>query len=297
MNYILHLMIYVCIYGLLALSLNLVLGYTGLFSLSHAVFFAAGAYTYGLMMMNDIHIIWIVIAILAIASLLSLLLSIPSWYLPGDFFMIVTIAVQVILYSLYYNWFSTSKAPGTWDNLTNGPDGLDIAEMRFLDIQVGDLRSMFIVSLIVAAFGFGVVFFSTKSPWGRMLLSIRDNALAASSLGKSLRLTRVQIFAFSSCLAAIAGSLYAAYVRFIDPSIATLDESILIMAMVVVGGTGNFRGPIVGALILISIPEILTFIEIPDQYAANLRLLIYGVALVLIAHWRPQGIAGTYRIE
>ncbi|MGR8933520.1 MAG: branched-chain amino acid ABC transporter permease [Gammaproteobacteria bacterium] len=136
-----------------------------------------------------------------------------------------------------------------------------------------------------------------SSPWGRLLLAMREDELAARGLGKNTRLAKVQAFAVAGAMAAVAGALYAAYVRYLDPSSASLDESILMLSMVIVGGLGNFRGPLVGAAILVGLPEVLRFIDLPDAQAANLRLLIYGLLLVLLMHLRPQGIAGNYRMQ
>ena len=128
-------------------------------------------------------------------------------------------------------------------------------------------------------------------------MAMRDDELAARGLGKNTRLAKVQVFAISSAFVAIAGSLYAAHVRYIDPSSATLDESILMLSMVVVGGIGNFRGPVVGAALLILLPELLRAVSLPDSVAANLRMLIYGLMLILMMRFRPQGIAGRYRVQ
>ncbi|MGH8474435.1 MAG: branched-chain amino acid ABC transporter permease [Methylococcales bacterium] len=131
-----------------------------------------------------------------------------------------------------------------------------------------------------------------SSPWGRLLLAMREDELAARGLGKNTRLAKVQTFAVAG-----AGALYVAYVRYLDPSSASLDESILMLSTAIVGGLGNFRGPLVGAAILVGLPELLRFLDLPDAQAANLRLLIYGLLLVLLMHLRPQGIAGDYRMQ
>jgi branched-chain amino acid transport system permease protein len=136
-----------------------------------------------------------------------------------------------------------------------------------------------------------------RSPWGRLLIAMREDELATRGLGKNTRLAKVHAFAISSALVAIAGALYAAHVRYLDPSSASLDESILMLSMVIVGGLGNFRGPLVGAFVLIALPEVLRFFALPDAQAANLRLLIYGLLLILMMHFRPQGIAGEYRVQ
>jgi branched-chain amino acid transport system permease protein len=126
---------------------------------------------------------------------------------------------------------------------------------------------------------------------------MREDDLATRGLGKNTRLAKIHAFAISCGMVAIAGSLYAAHVRYIDPSSASLDESILMLSMVIVGGLGNLRGPMVGAAVLILLPEALRFLDLPDAQAANLRMLLYGLMLILMMHFRPQGIAGKYRME
>ena len=119
-----------------------------------------------------------------------------------------------------------------------------------------------------------------RSPWGRLLKAIRDDELAARSLGKNSRLVKVQVFAVACALAAVSGAIYCSYVTYIEPSAASIDESILLLSMVLVGGVGNFRGPLVGAFVLLAIPELLRLAQLPDATAANLRLLAYGGLLV-----------------
>jgi len=126
---------------------------------------------------------------------------------------------------------------------------------------------------------------------------MRDDELAVRGLGKNTRLLKVQAIAVSCGFAAVAGVLYAGYVSYLHPSAASLEESILMLAMVLVGGLGNFRGPIIGAAVLIGLPEILRFAELPDAQAAQLRLIIYGTLLVLFVHFRPAGLAGNYRMD
>jgi branched-chain amino acid transport system permease protein len=156
---------------------------------------------------------------------------------------------------------------------------------------------MALFATLVAMTCAGVLWRLKTSPWARLLLAVREDELAARGLGKNTRLAKVQAFAVSSALVAGAGALYAAHVQYLDPSSASLDEGILMLSMVVVGGLGNFRGPIVGAGILVALPEVLRFLALPEAQAANLRLLLYGLLLVLLMHFRPQGIAGRYRVQ
>lgn len=299
MSYLLHLLVYFNIYVVVAMSLNLVVGYCGLLTLAHAGFYAIGGYTYALL---AIKFGWGfgfgALAGAGVAALLSLFVSFSAWRLKGDFFVMVTLAAQALIYSLLYNWSSPGEPLGSLRNLTNGPFGITgIPRPSVFGWTANDPVSMAVFSTFVAAVCLFVLWRLKSSPWARLLISMREDELAARGLGKNTRLVKVQAFAISSAMAAVAGALYAAHVRYLDPSSASLDESILMLSMVLVGGLGNFRGPIVGAAILIALPEALRFLQLPDAQAASLRLLIYGAMLVLIVHFHPRGLAGVYLLR
>ena len=210
----------------------------------------------------------------------------------------VSLAVQTLIFSLLYNWFSPNSQPGTWANLTNGPYGLaGISKPAIVDIKFATIESIAVLSAVMALVSAGIIWTLVASPWGRLLKAIRDDELAARGVGKNTRLAKLQAMAVACALAALAGAIYSSYVSYVDPSSASLDESILMLCMVLVGGVGNFRGPLVGALVLLAIPELLRFAHFPDAVAANLRLLAYGALLIALAHFRPQGLAGKYRLE
>ena len=299
MNYLIHLFINFDIYVIVALSLNLLVGYCGLLTLAHAGFYAIGGYAYALLALRYG---WtfapaIGVAVL-LAGLLSLTVSLPAWRLKGDFFVLVSLAVQALIFCVIYNW-SDSNAPfGTWKNLTNGPFGIaGIPKPSLGGFQfVNPNTFVWLATSMAALCGF-VIWRLKKSPWGRVLISMREDELAARTLGKNTRMLKLQAIAIASGLVAIAGALYAAHLTYLDPSCASLDESILMLSMVIVGGIGNFRGPIVGALTLVALPELLRFAHLPNAIAANLRLATYGLLLVLMMHFRPKGLSGEYRLK
>lgn len=299
MDYLLHLIVYLSIYLIVALSLNLVVGYCGLLTLAHAGYYAIGGYAYAII---SLKLGWGFIPTACVGALLaavfSLAVSLPSWRLRGDFFVLASLAVQTLIGAVLFNWSSPDSPLGSWANLTNGPLGITaIPSPTFFGVRAATPFSMAVFASAVAAVCAFILWRLKTSPWGRLLLVMRDDELAARGIGKNTRLAKVQAFAISSALVAIAGSLYAAHVHYIDPSSASLDDSILMLSMVIVGGMGNFRGPVVGACILVILPEILRFLEFPNAQAANIRLLIYGLLLVLFMHTRPQGIAGNYRMK
>jgi branched-chain amino acid transport system permease protein len=289
MNYLYHLLIYLDIYIIIAMSLNLLMGYGGLFQLAHAAYYGVGAYATAILMVK---LGWgfapALIAASFISGLMSLFVSLPAWRLKGDYFVMLTLAVQVSLYSLFYNWV----------DLTNGPFGITgIPKPVILDIKSVTLNNIFLLYSVIALLCGGIMFLLLHSPWGRVLKAMRDDEIAARGIGKNTRLLKLQAFFIASAMVGVAGGLYASYVSYIDPTSFTLDESILMLSMIIIGGTGNYKGPIVGALVLLAIPELLRFLHIPDTIAANMRLLAYGLLLIIMTHVRPQGLAGEYRFK
>jgi branched-chain amino acid transport system permease protein len=209
-----------------------------------------------------------------------------------------SLAVQALIYSAAYNWNSVHAPLGSLSNLTNGPFGISaIPRPHVLGLQVASGIPMALLATFVGAISSLIIWWITGSSWGKTLVAMRDDELAARGLGKNTKLLKLQAIAIGSAFAAIAGAVYAAHVRYVDPSSAALSESILILSMVIVGGLGNFRGPIVGAAILVALPEILRTLSLPDAMAANLRLMLYGLLLVLLMLFRPQGVCGEYRVQ
>jgi branched-chain amino acid transport system permease protein len=299
MSYFLHLFIYFNINAIVALSLNLLMGYCGLLTLAHAGYFALGSYAYALATVKLGWGFFPAVGLgVVLAAVMSLAISLPAIRFKGDFFVLVSLAVQTLLFSLLYNWSTPGAEIGTWQNLTNGSFGIsNIPRPNLWGWQLDSIESMAGLAFVTAILCGAIVWLLLSSPWGRLLKVIRDDELAARGLGKNTKLAKIQAVAIACGLAAVAGALYAAYVNYIDPSTASLDESILMTCMVLVGGVGNFRGPLVGAFVLLAIPEALRFAAIPDAVAANIRLGLYGLLLVVMMRFRPQGIAGDYRID
>ena len=298
MNYFLHLLIYFCIYAIAALSLNLVVGYCGLLTLAHASFFAVGAYSYAILSLYGWGFLPALAAAVAIAAVLSLIVSLPAWRFRGDNFVLMSLAAQTFIFSVLQNWYHPQAKPGTLLNLTNGPFGLaGIHRPDIFGIRMDTVCSMSVMAVVLATICALVIWRLQSSPWGRLLQCMRDDELALRGLGKNVRRAKLEAFAISCGLVAVAGVIYASYVSYIDASSATLDESILMVCMLIVGGMANFRGPLVGAAVLIALPELLRIVHLPDAMAANIRLLAYGLLLVLIVHFRPQGLAGRYRVQ
>lgn len=289
MNYLLHLLIYFEIYAIVALSLNLLIGYGGLLQVAHAAYYGIGAYAASLLWTKlGLGFFPGLAAAAFTAGLMSLLVSLPAWRFKGDYFVMISIAVQTLIYALLYNW----------TDLTNGPFGISgIPRPVIAGYNFVTMGSVFVLYAMLAL-GLGLIMAFLKwSPFGRALQAMRDDELAARSVGIPVEWLKLQAFALASAMVGIAGAMYAGYVSYIDPTSFSLNESILMLSMVIVGGTGNVRGPLIGAAVLILLPELLRFMQFPDAVAANLRMLAYGLLLILMMHLRPQGVAGTYRYQ
>jgi branched-chain amino acid transport system permease protein len=298
MSYLWHLLIYLGVYTIVSISLNLIVGYCGLLSLAHAGFFALGGYVYALVTLTfKWGFVEATFLAVLISIIFSLMVSIPAWQFKGNFFVLVSLAVQALLFGAFYNWYADAPI-GTWKNLTNGVFGLSgVPKPIVFGWQLQQADRIVWLTWFLTLLCVGMSWLLLGSPWGRLLRSLRDDELVTRGLGKNTRWVKTQAFAIACGMVALAGAILTSYIGFIDPSAAALDESILMLSMVLVGGVGNFRGPLVGALVLLAIPEALRFVQIPDAIAANVRLILYGVSLLLVIHLRPEGIAGKYRLE
>ncbi len=289
MNYLYHLLIYFEIYTIVALSLNLLMGYAGFLQVAHAAYYGIGAYTAALLWTQQHWGFFPGLLVGAgMAGILSLLVSLPAWRFKGDYFVMITIAAQTLLYACFYNW----------TDLTNGPFGITaIPRPVIFNYNFETIGSIVLLYGIIALSLIMLMALLKSMPWGRALQAMRDDDLAARSIGVPVDWLKLQAFAIASAIVGVAGGMYAAYISYIDPSSFSLNESILMLSMVVIGGTGNVRGPIIGAAVLILLPELLRFLQLPDALAANVRLLIYGLLLIVMMRLRPQGLAGVYRYQ
>jgi len=289
MEYLLHILIISGIYSILALSLNLIIGFTGLPAFGHAAFSCVGAYVSALLALNFGISPWIGLLIGAmIASLLGLLIGYPSIRLKGDYLALATFGFGVIVYSIAKNWVS----------LTRGPMGLPgIPRFSFLGFSLEPIWAYLILVIFFLLVTILVIQRIVHSPFGRILRSIREDELASEALGKNTTKYKLLVFVIGAFFAGIAGSLYAHYITFIDPSSFTVMESITILLMVIFGGMGNISGSIIGATILVVFPELLRFLGLPSSVAPQVRQMIYGLLLVILMLKRPQGLMGTYKFK
>ncbi len=285
-EYLLHILILIEIYVILSVSLNLIAGYAGLLSIAHAAFFGVGAYVAALMALklNSPFILNVVCAVI-LSGLLGAMVGIPSLRIRDDYFVIATFAFQVITFNILNNWVS----------FTGGPMGLPgIPQVTVFNMRIQSHLEFLLLATIFAALTLWITRKIVQSPFGRVLKAIREDEVFAQAAGKNIIAYKILVFVIGAGMASLGGVLYAHYVSFIDPTSFTVMESIFIISIVIVGGAGSLWGPVVGAIVLVILPELLRFIGLPSAVAANVRQIIYGGLLVVFMRWRPQGLLGEY---
>lgn len=277
-QYIITIAVKIGIYIMLALGLNVLVGYTGLVSLGHAGFVAVGAYTSSLLATKfGLSFFLSVIVGMIVAGLAGLLLGLPTLRLSGTYLSIVTLGFGEIIKTVAMNW----------DPVTNGTLGVkNIPRPIFFGIKLtianhGLYYLMLVMLLVITIFCYTVY----KSRTGRAFLAIKTDEMAGIMMGINVTYYKVLAFVLSAVICASAGALYATLIGYIDPNTFTFDVSTLILSIVILGGMGTIRGMFLGAIILISFPEV-------SRALMDYRFVVYGLILVLMMRFRPQGLLG-----
>jgi len=309
------------LYVMLALGLNIVVGYAGLLDLGYVSFYAVGAYLYALLSSPHLqenfawiaanfpdglhNSIWLVLPLSAgVAALFGVLLGAPTLRLRGDYLAIVTLGFGEIIRIFLNNL----NAPV---NVTNGPGGISnidpvsiggVELSRPLEIGGLTLQPVQLYYYLFLALTVIVIVVSIRlqdSRLGRAWVAIREDETAAKAMGIDTRNVKLLAFAMGASFGGVSGAMFAAFQGFVSPESFVLSESIVIVAMVVLGGMGHVPGVIHGAVLLYAIPEVLRFVARPAQQALfgaevvapeALRMLVFGLAMVLIMLRRPEGL-------
>lgn len=289
MNYLLHILVMLEIYMLLALSANQKVGLSGLLSLAQAVFYGVGAYATAITITRFGFSYWLALPVAMLTCVIvALLFSFIAGKVRELYFSLATLALQIIFFSVAYNWKSVTNA-------SFGISGISNPEIFGLKINSPGSFALF-----GGVWVFVVILFYSwflKTPISRMIQATRDDQIAVLSLGKPPNYYKRISIMLSAIIAGIAGTLYATYTTYIDPTSFTLDESILILSIVLIGGVGRIIGPVTGAVIYVLLPEVIKFLQMPDSIAANMRMILFGLLLVLIVRFKPKGIFGKYLIQ
>ncbi len=278
-----NIMITALIYVLLGLGLNIVVGVAGLLDLGYAAFYAVGAYSYALLNYHFGFGFWTVLGIGAgLAALFGIILGFPVLRLRGDYLAIVTLGFGEIIRLIMENWNEFSFGPSGIANIPRpGFFGID------MNIEQVTIYIYFLM-IVLSLFTIFVVNRLQNSRIGRAWIALREDEVACQAMGIDKRKTKLMAFALGATWAGFAGVVFAAKTTFINPASFTLWESINILCVVVLGGMGSIVGVIVGAFVLILLPEYLRFLS---EY----RILAFGAILVVMMVFRPGGIVETVR--
>ncbi|MFA5126900.1 MAG: branched-chain amino acid ABC transporter permease [Patescibacteria group bacterium] len=288
MEYLIHLTILFAIYAILGVSLNLVVGYTGLLSVTHAAFYGVGAYSTAIFLTkSDVGFFNSLVLGIAIVLALSFLIGVVSSKFKGDYYALSTFGFNSIIFSIFLNW----------RNLTNGSLGIPgISRPELFGINFANNFNFMILAVIFLVLTYLTSRFVVNSSFGLVLKAIREDESAIAVFGYNALYFKLVVFVISAAMAAVAGSLFASYITFIDPSSFQFTESMFILVIIILGGLANLRGSILGALFLILLPEILRFVGFSSDIEAQMRQVIYGIILILLMLYRPQGLVGRYKL-
>lgn len=287
MTYFISIATLALIYILLSVSLSLLVGHTGIFSLAQAGIFGIGAYTSAILTADHgVGFVPAGLAAIAAGVVVSAIMAIPSLRVSGDYFVVASLAMQTIVAD------SISHA----DSITHGTSGITgITRPVFGSVDLtGNLAYLEFVAVIVVI-GTLLCAVVARSPFGRSLHALRDDELVATTLGKRAHRSKIVITMFVGAMAAVAGVLYAYYILFLSPDAFVLDVSITIMTMAIVGGMTSILGAALGAVIITLLPEGIKQLALSDSVKAALQQMIFGALLVIIMFLRPKGILGDVR--
>ena len=291
---------------LLSLGLNIVVGFAGLLDLGYIAFFAVGAYVYALLASPhfNIHLpFWLILPIGAlVACLFGVLLGAPTLKLRGDYLAVVTLGFGEII-RVFLNNLDHPV------NITNGPKGLSgIDPFSFFGVSMGkpfaiggfELSSVSMYYYLFLSLVLLSILMSHRladSRVGRAWMAIREDEIAAKAMGIHTRNLKLLAFGMGASFGGVSGALFASFQRFVSPESFTLMESVMIVAMVVLGGLGHLPGVVLGALLLAALPEVLRYVASPLQDfsggrldASILRQLLIALAMIVVMLLRPRGL-------
>jgi branched-chain amino acid transport system permease protein len=289
LEYLANLLTQLSIYVIAVAALDVLLGYAGIASLGHAAFIGIGAYTAAILATTfHLGFVLALVAAMAVTSALALAVGIPTLRLSGDYFVLGTFGFASVTSSVLQNWI----------DVTNGPFGIYgipvpsflghklVTPIEFLGLPAAAMALVLIVKQLLVT-----------APFGVTLRAVRADELVAAVSGKNVTRLRVTAFMIAGAGAGIAGVLQAYDLRFIDPTLFTVQLTVFVWAALYVGGCASWIGNILGPLLLFGLPEALRFVGLAGTTVAEIREILYGALLIGVTIYRPQGIAGTYRVR
>lgn len=283
-----HLAVVITIYGILAISLNLIIGMTGLFTIGHAAFFGIGAYASAILAKLGVPWVFSMFAGVLIAGLVAFVIGIPTLRLVGDYLAVVTMGLGEIMRAVFKNWIP----------VTRGPMGLPgIPHAAIFGIRFDTAEKFLILSAVCLIIVFIIAERIIHSPFGRVLKGIREDETAAQALGKNTYRFKMIIFTAGCGMAGLAGSLYAHYISYIDPSSFVMWLTFFIVLIIMLGGLGNNLGALVATAVFVLLREGLRFVKLPAGLnPAALQQLIFGLLLIAVTIYMPRGLIPERKI-
>jgi branched-chain amino acid transport system permease protein len=286
-NFFLLILIYTGIYSLMSMGQNLMTGYTGMLSLCQAGFFAIGSYVTAILTTRYGFSFWATIPLSAMmAAVFGILIGLPTLRLKGDYLAIATLGFGEIVRNVLNNW----------DSLTGGPMGIQrIPMVKLFGFTINPYKKIaFLVMVWIFVLVFYIMFERLgRSRMGRALQAIRDDEIAAEAMGINTTKYKVWAFAIGAAAAGVAGSLQTVYSLSVTPASYTFMVSVLVLCMVVLGGMGNFVAVILGTFIIQLISYFPQLVGLSSVIPAQFKQILFGLILVCMMIWRPQGIIGT----
>lgn len=294
--YVLHVLVLIMVYMVLAMGLNILPGFCGLLDLGFVGFYGIGAYTAGLLTVQYNMSFWLIVPLAVInGALFGMLLGAPTLRLVGDYFAIVTFGFSELVVLFLTNEIWLTRGPLGIPGIA--PISLDVTwlaallgiDERWRYVFRGEMPYYYL-AMVMVTLVYLVMRRVEDSRLGRAWLAIREDPMAAASCGVNLFAYKVIAFAVSTGIGALAGAFLARWTQFLSPDMFKFWESFLVLCMVVLGGLGNIKGALVGSVILIALGEVLRVILPKLGLPAETRFLAYGLIMVLIMRFRPNGI-------
>lgn len=279
---------FILIYSVAGLGLMLLAGFTGLFSLGHAAFLGVGAYTQAVLTNAGLPFPLAMVCAAGLSAAVGFVVGLPALRVKGIYLGMATLSFGFIV----------EEVLARWESVTGGNAGIHIKKPALFGWTLDSGESFYFLCLVVTVLAMLGILNLLRSPTGRAFVAIRDSEISAQSMGIHLAHYKTLSFALSAALAGVAGALYGHKMQFISPDQFNILQSIDLLLMIVIGGVGSVHGAFLGAIFLITLPELITIVKdyLPDTVgqAPGLKGVVYGVVLVSFVLFEPMGLYGRW---
>lgn len=284
--YIMYIINLILIYIILSLGLDLIVGYTGQVSIGHGAFFGIGAYVAAVLAKNLGFSFWVTLPLsIAVTALIGLIIGFIGLKLIEEYLVMATLAFGTIIWLVFLNWTDLTGGPMGISGIP-APPTIKLGSFEFPFIQYHDYYPLLLIFVLLCIL---ITRLIIVSGFGRACTAIRDDELAAETMGIPVFKTKVKMFTISAAFCGVAGALYAHFLHVVSPETFAFNMSVTILTMVMIGGQGSIAGAILGASILTVSSEVL-------RAAPELRMLIYGFFIIIMMMFFPKGIMGLFQL-